>query len=46
VRCHNQCNNIIEEKTPKELIWMLELEQFKQEIESLGENIEEMGASL
>ncbi|HOQ07077.1 MAG TPA: peptide chain release factor 2 [Clostridiales bacterium] len=25
---------------------MLELEQFKQEIESLGENIEEMGASL
>jgi len=31
---------------PKELIRMLELEQFKQEIESLGKDIREMGASL
>lgn len=29
-----------------ELIMMLELEQFKQEIDSLGKSIVEMGASL
>jgi CO dehydrogenase/acetyl-CoA synthase beta subunit len=32
--------------SPKELIKMLELEQFRQEIEILGKDIDEMGASL